>query len=470
VVVVDRRPLERNLVRFILQENGFEVAAEAATPAEALLAVERERPAVVVLHENAAWEQGQPTIPVLRSAVPETKLLVIAHAFGVVRVDLLRDADAVVEEGVGFKDLPFVIGKLAAGDATRHTSTAGGADGAKRQASPRSRPDRERWLDRFQGATAAAVVFLALVIAGAAAPPETLGARPTAALIQARHSLDDLESAASDPANDLIPQAIEVAADRAAAIDAGANVSELDADIRALMHDVLPSLPPEAANTLMLVFADVVGGTTPTPTPTESSPAPTATEPGPGSGKADEPSPEVAAPPPSPSDEPLPSATEEPSPGPDEEEPGPKNEVPSPKDEPSPTPTEEPSPTPTEEPSPTPTEEPSPTPTEEPPPRQTEQRSADETDPSPTASESEPPPSPSSSTSETDPPSPSASETDPASPSSMSPSETPSPTATGGLAAGTGDGGGAVAVLVVPSGVGVLAGVARRRARRRKRR
>src|SRR4029450_10335587 len=94
VVVVDRRPLERSLVRFILQENGFEVTAEASTPAEALRAVERRAPSVVVLHENAAWERGQPTIPLLRDLLPDARVLVIAPAFGVVRVELLRDADA----------------------------------------------------------------------------------------------------------------------------------------------------------------------------------------------------------------------------------------------------------------------------------------------------------------------------------------------------------------------------------------
>src|ERR1043165_7536669 len=95
-VVVDRRPLERNLVRFILQENGFEVLADAATPAEAIRAVERQPPAVVVLHEKAAWENGQPTIPLLRDVLPEGRILIIAPAFGVVRVELLRDADAVL--------------------------------------------------------------------------------------------------------------------------------------------------------------------------------------------------------------------------------------------------------------------------------------------------------------------------------------------------------------------------------------
>jgi hypothetical protein len=482
VVVVDRRPLERNLVRFILQENGFEVAAEAATPAEAVRLVEREHPAVVVLHENAAWERGRPTIPLLRNTLPEGKLLVIASAFGVVRMDLVRDADAVLEEGVGFKNLPSVVGRLAAGAA------APGSGGAARtrKSAPAPAREKERWLDRVQGATAASVVFLALVIARAAAPPgpEAVNARPAVALRAAVHSLQDLQAVSTDSPNDVIQQAIEVAADRAAAVDAGANVSALDAQIRALVDDVLPALPDDAAKTLLLVFADVQGISTPTPTPTPSpTPSPPA-EPGsgppPGSKEGPPPTPEIAAvlPPPSPSEEPTPTATEEPEPSPIEEPPGHTDHGP-PSDTPSPSPSE------------TVTETPSPIPTEQPPPRPdpTDTPSASETvaetatptepvtkTPSPSQTVTETPspsqtvtetPSPSETVTET--PSPSETVTDTPSPSETVTSTTPPPTETGGSVGAKTDGGGSVAVLVVPPWLGALAGVARRRARRARR-
>jgi hypothetical protein len=475
VVVVDRRPLERNLVRFILQENGFEVAAEAATPAEAVRLVEREHPAVVVLHENAAWERGRPTIPLLRNTLPEGKLLVIASAFGVVRMDLVRDADAVLEEGVGFKNLPSVVGRLAAGAAT---PGSGGA-ARTRKSAPAPAREKERWLDRVQGATAASVVFLALVIARAAAPPgpEAVNALPAVALRAAVHSLQDLEAVPTGSPDDLIQQAIEVASDRAAAIDAGADVSTLDAEIRALIDDVLPTLPDDAAKTLLWVFADVQGIPTPTPTPTPSPtpspPAPAGAEPGsgppPGSKEGPPPTPEIAAPlpPPSPSEEPAPTATEEPEPSPTEEPPGHTDDPPS--DTPSPSPSE------------TVTETPSPIPTEQPPPRPdpTDTPSASETaaetatptepvtkTPSPSGPVTETP-SPSETVTET--PSPSEPVADTPSPSETVSSTTPPPTETGGsVGAGT-DGGGGVAVLVVPPWLGALAGVARRRARRARR-
>jgi hypothetical protein len=486
VVVVDRRPLERNLVRFILQENGFEVAAEAATPAEAVRLVEREHPAVVVLHENAAWERGRPTIPLLRNTLPEGKLLVIASAFGVVRMDLVRDADAVLEEGVGFKNLPSVVGRLAAGAAASGSSGAG----RTRKSAPAPAREKERWLDRVQGATAASVVFLALVIARAAAPPgpEAVNARPAVALRAAVHSLQDLEAVPTGSPDDLIQQAIEVASDRAAAIDAGADVSTLDAEIRALIDDVLPTLPDDAAKTLLWVFADVQGIPTPTPTPTPSltpsPPAPAGAEPGsgppPGSKEGPPPTPEIAAPlpPPSPSDEPAPTATEQPDPNPtDEPPPGHTDDPPS--DTPSPSPSE------------TVTETPSPIPTEQPPPRPdpTDTPSASETvaetatptepvtkTPSPSETVTETPspsetvtetPSPSETVTET--PSPSEPVTDTPSPSETVTSTTPPPTETGGSVGAETDGGGGVAVLVVPPWLGALAGVARRRARRARR-
>jgi hypothetical protein len=476
VVVVDRRPLERNLVRFILQENGFEVAAEAATPAEAVRLVEREHPAVVVLHENAAWERGRPTIPLLRNTLPEGKLLVIASAFGVVRMDLVRDADAVLEEGVGFKNLPSVVGRLAAGAAASGSSGAG----RTRKSAPAPAREKERWLDRVQGATAASVVFLALVIARAAAPPgpEAVNARPAVALRAAVHSLQDLEAVPTGSPDDLIQQAIEVASDRAAAIDAGADVSTLDAEIRALIDDVLPTLPDDAAKTLLWVFADVQGIPTPTPTPTPSPtpspPAPAGAEPGsgppPGSKEGPPPTPEIAAPlpPPSPSEEPTPTATEEPEPSPIEEPPGHTDHGP-PSDTPSPSPSE------------TVTETPSPIPTEQPPPRPdpTDTPSASETvaetatptepvtkTPSPSETVTETP-SPSETVTET--PSPSEPVTDTPSPSETVNTTTPPPTETSGSVGAETDGGGGVAVLVVPPWLGALAGVARRRARRARR-
>jgi hypothetical protein len=479
VVVVDRRPLERNLVRFILQENGFEVAAEAATPAEALRAVEQERPAVVVLHENAAWERGRPTIPQLRARLPEGRLLVIASAFGVVRMDLVRDADAVLEEGIGFKNLPLVVGRLAAGDVARGPAGRSKA----REPAPAPPREKERWLDRFQGATAAAVIFLALVIARAAAPPgpQSVDARPAVALQAAVHSLQDLKAVSTDQPQDLIQQATVLAVDRAAAVDAGANVSDLDAEILAFVHGVLPTLPDDAAKALIWVFGDVPGisaaAPTPTPTPTPSATPPAGDESGsgppPGPKEGPPPSPEIAAPlpPPAPSEEPAPTPTEEPVPSPTEEPPPGHTDHGPPSQTETPTPSE----TVTETPAPSPTDQPPPSPTDQPPPRQdpppTDTPSATDT-PSPSESVTDTP-SPSESVTDTPSPTqtvtdtPSPTETDTGSPSPVTTTASSTTESSGSVGSGTDAGG--VGVLLIPPGVGALAGLARRRTRRARR-
>jgi DNA-binding NarL/FixJ family response regulator len=67
-VVGDRRPLERNLSRFLLEERGFTVAAEAATAEDVVRAVERYRPDVVLVHEDVANEPGSRAIEGIRAA------------------------------------------------------------------------------------------------------------------------------------------------------------------------------------------------------------------------------------------------------------------------------------------------------------------------------------------------------------------------------------------------------------------
>ena len=51
-IVADRRPLERGLARFLLEERGLFVVGEAATMADVLLQVQQLRPDIVVLHEK----------------------------------------------------------------------------------------------------------------------------------------------------------------------------------------------------------------------------------------------------------------------------------------------------------------------------------------------------------------------------------------------------------------------------------
>ena len=55
-LVADRRPLERGLARFLLEERGLFVVGEAATMADVLLQVQQLKPDLLVLHEKLALD------------------------------------------------------------------------------------------------------------------------------------------------------------------------------------------------------------------------------------------------------------------------------------------------------------------------------------------------------------------------------------------------------------------------------
>jgi hypothetical protein len=428
VVVADGRPLERTLLRYVLEGNGFEVPAEAGTVLDAVRFVEQERPDVVVVHEDLARERDASLLAQLREMAPGTNLVLVTKG-GVPDPDLLERVDAAIEEGIGLQDLSAAVWQ-----ASRRRHTAKGAILAfpfsRREREPaRVRPvrARNRWLERSKGAVAASIVILAMLLARGVLPSSS---GPLAAAEDSLHALvEQLPEAspeqAARAARILITQ-------RAVAVAAGLDVSALDQQIRASLLPLLPELPPETAAALVAVLGDLVGEeTVPFPEPSPS-PAPT-TEP--------QPSPADAPPPePSPSETPEPSPTEAPSP----------SETPEPTEPPEPSPSETPSPTP--EPSPTEPPEPSPSETPSPTPEPSET-------PEPSPSET-PEPSPSESASESGPPTP----TELPTPTDLpTPTEVPPAWGPGGP---TPDG----ALVLVPPGILLLAlssWFARRHSRRR---
>jgi two-component system chemotaxis response regulator CheY len=221
VVVADGRPLVRNLLRFILEENGFEVPAEAGTVLDAVRIVEQERPDVVVVHEDLARERDVLLLARLREIAPRTSVVLITKS-GMASVDLLERVDAVIEEDVGLQDLSAAV----------------------RLASRRSRePIGEGAIRVFRTV--------------ARREPEQTRVRPVAA----------------QTARILITQ-------RAVALASGVDVSALDQQIRDLLLPLLPELPPETAAALTAVIGDLLGAeTSPSPEPS-ASPLPT-TEPHP---------------------------------------------------------------------------------------------------------------------------------------------------------------------------------------------
>jgi AmiR/NasT family two-component response regulator len=412
-VVGDRRPLERNLARFLLEERGFAVAAEASMAADVAAAVAEHRPDVLLVHENVATDRGESIIPAVRSSSSKTRVIVLTSDRAAAAPTLVAAADAVVEEGPGLKELESALSP-ARGRAAPARAAAGPIAFAAAAAKPRPTLRERGWIERLQGAAAASIIVLAVVLArGAATNPPAVDGEGQAHVAAAQEVLRSLEaelsSSTTADAAEVASLARTLLEERAAALAAGVDVTALDEQIAEALAPLLDTLPPDVAQALIQILGDLVtGGSPPLPLP---EPGPSG-EPGPepepqdGPEPTESPSPEV-----SPTEEPSPVETVTESPSPTETE------------SPSPTETETPSPTDTETPSPTETESPSPTDTETPSPTGTETPSPTETEtPSPTETE---PPSPT----ETETPSPTETETP-----SPTQTETPSPTCPGGQA------------------------------------
>jgi hypothetical protein len=397
-----------------LEERGFAVATEAATAADVSRAVAELHPDVLLVHEDVALEGGESIVPAARAASPKTRIIVLTSDRASADPALVAAADAVVEEGPGLKELEGAL----AGRRTARAAVGPIAFAAAAAARPRPGLRERGWVERLQGAAAASIIVLAVVLArgmGPGAPTNELSGTARVHLVAAQQALEDL---ADQLPTLTAPQAAELAAvllgERAAANAAGADVTALDVQIAETLGPILETLPDEVASAVTSILGDLVtGGPPPSPTP-------------------------ALTPSPSPQSQPEPTKTPEPSPSPaattesiPETSPSPTEESPSPTEEsPSPTETESPSPTETESPSPTETESPSPTDTESPSPTETESPSpTDSESPSPTETES-PSPTETESPSPTDTESPSPTDTE-----SPSPTDTESPCPDGGFSA-----------------------------------
>ena len=476
-VVADGRPLERGLVRFLLDEAGYVVVAEAGAAHDTAEAVREYQPDVLVLNENTAVDHGVPVIADLRRASPATKFILVTSSDTTAPAELLGEADSVIEEGAGIKELGFALESTRRGVRTE-TARVQAALEPLSLSEPGVR-NHLRWLERMQGAAAAAILIIAIALfvgpyGGVPSGPD--GNREANVHISAAfRSLDELAERVStaDP-SEVGSLAATLWTQRALALASGGDVTALDEQIATTLRPLVPSMSPEAATTLLAILRDLVPGSEappppvdstitpePSPPPDESATvSPSPESPVPSETPAPSPEPEPShGPPPRPTPSPEPEPTNTPSPSP---EPEPTNTPsPSPEPEPTGTPSPSPEPEPTETPTPTPSDTPSPTPTDTPSPTPTETPSTSPTDtPSPTPSET-PSPTPSETPSPTESPSPSSTETPSPSPE-PEPTETPSPT-TDATPINPG-------LIVVPPALGVLEAVSRSTRRRRSQR
>jgi DNA-binding NarL/FixJ family response regulator len=106
VVIAGAIPLDRGLVRFILQEEGFEVVGESSGGAEAARLVSEHRPDAIVLHGSLTIEGGSHVIPWIRTISPWTKIVLFTPHPDEASVDRPEyRADAYLEEGLGLRSL-----------------------------------------------------------------------------------------------------------------------------------------------------------------------------------------------------------------------------------------------------------------------------------------------------------------------------------------------------------------------------
>ena len=355
-IVADRRPLERGLARFLLEERGLFVVGEAATMADVLLQIQQLKPDIVVLHEKLALDHDPTVTAQIRRVSARTSIVLLAASREALPPELIMLADAVVEDGPGLSEL----GAAVAGPEST-TDAASAAEAVVAEApviAPPAPASGRRWADRLQGLAVASIIALAFLLArGDLTGPSV---EPTAAaqvrLTAAWDSLDALEDALPTASSEEIAEiAASLVEERARAIQAGADISSLDQAVLDALASIWPYLSPETQGFLIAILGDVFADND-EQIPPVPSPSP---EPPPAPGPTPEAEPTSSPPEPSATDPPVPTTTE---PVPTTTEPVPTTTEPVPTTtEPVPT-TTEPVPT-TTEPVPT-TTEPVPTTTE----------------------------------------------------------------------------------------------------------
>jgi len=313
-IVADRRPLERGLARFLLEERGLFVVGEAATMADVLLQVQQLKPDLLVLHEKLALDHDPTVVAQIRRISARTSVVLLAASRDALPAELILLTDTVVEDGPGLTGL----GTAVAGPATE-IDTASGTEPVDAKAIavvPPARNAGSRWADRLQGLAVASIIALALVVARDMTTPTLV---PTvvgrAHLVAAWDSLDELESSLTDATPDQIAEiASALIDDRAAAEASGVSVTTLDQALVETLAKVWPTLPPETQDLLLGLFGDIIGDdqvSLPPPLPSPS-PEPTVSpqpEPEPTPAPSADPAPSEASVLP-PSDTPSPEPTE----------------------------------------------------------------------------------------------------------------------------------------------------------------
>ncbi|MGH2754753.1 MAG: response regulator transcription factor [Actinomycetota bacterium] len=111
VLIADDVANMRQLVRFCLDEEKFEVVGEAADGAEAVRLAKESRPDAMILDLSMPVLDGLQVIQAIRKDLPDTKILVLSGfaASTLSAKALALGADAYLEKGVAFEELEEVL-------------------------------------------------------------------------------------------------------------------------------------------------------------------------------------------------------------------------------------------------------------------------------------------------------------------------------------------------------------------------
>ena len=114
VVIADDVVYFRTLLRYALDEEKFEVVAEAGDGREAVEAADREKPDVLVLDLSMPVMDGLQAIPQIRALSPKTKILVLSgiDALSVAEQAIEHGAHAYLEKGVDLEEISRAIAAL----------------------------------------------------------------------------------------------------------------------------------------------------------------------------------------------------------------------------------------------------------------------------------------------------------------------------------------------------------------------
>jgi YesN/AraC family two-component response regulator len=114
VVIADDVVYFRTLLRYALEEGHYEVVGEAGDGREAIEAVRKEKPDVIILDLSMPVMDGLQAIPEILQLAPSIKILVLSgfEALSMAEQAIERGAHSYLEKGVDLDEITVALAKL----------------------------------------------------------------------------------------------------------------------------------------------------------------------------------------------------------------------------------------------------------------------------------------------------------------------------------------------------------------------